>query len=472
MSQGVQLLSLSLADVCGLDARAPLGPFGHGVNLLSGRSQVGKTALVAALRAVLFERHDDDHPGLAALRARGTRRGPSIQVEIIVHGEPLTVRKRFLEEPFAEVRLQREGSVFTGAKAEAVLLARLTGGAPGEPAALAQWGLLRATRGEDLAEARWAAAGGLVTPTLDPVAAALDVPAQLADVAAQLGELEARRPTLDREWKAAAEAELRARDLDRLARESEIQLANAEALLDAVHRDLAVRTTLASEVAALGVEVARVEAALLAATVGRRDVALETLAALRTIAPDELLKARHASALAALGLAHRGTRTAAAALDDATPQLLRSDTLRAQGAITSCNRRAGELRDRARALEAWTEHPAAARRRAEAGELRALDDDRGLRERLAAVVRISAARMLSRGQRPLPLVLDDTMGWGEDGRLASMVAMLRGASTDIQILVLTVQPSRFNRLDVDYAVDLDPLCDERRSAAGFGRMSG
>lgn len=80
--------------------------------------------------------------------------------------------------------------------------------------------------------------------------------------------------------------------------------------------------------------------------------------------------------------------------------------------------------------------------------------------------------MLGRGQRPLPLVLDDTIGCGEDGRLASMVKMLRGASAGLRIIVLSIQPSRFNRLDVDYAVDLDPRRDEHRRAPGFDRMSG
>jgi hypothetical protein len=475
MSPGVQLLSLSLEDVSGLDARVDLGPFGGGVNLVGGRSHVGKTTLVAALRAVLFERHDERHAGIEieALRARGARGGPAIQIELTVDGAPVSVRKRFLEEPLAEVQLRREGAVFTGAKAEDVLRERLTRGASGSPRNdPPQWGLLRLTRGEDLAEALRSAAGGPVTAAVDPVAAALDLPAQLAELTARLGELDAARPALDRAWKAAVKAELQAGELDRLACESEIQLANAEARFGAVHHDLEVRTALASEVEALGDEIARVEAALLAATAARREVALGTLAALRTIAPDELLKARHASALAALGPAHRSARTAAAALDEATPQLLQGDTLRAQGAIAACNRRAGELRENVRALRAWIDQPAASHRRSEAGEPRLDDDDGGVRERLAAVVRITAARMTTRGQTLLPLVLDDTMGWGEGGRLASMVQMLRDASRELQIIVLTVQPSRFNRLDVDYAVDLDPLRDERRRAPGFDRMSG
>lgn len=483
MSHGVKLVSLSLQNVSGLDARVDLGPFGGGVSLLGGRSHVGKTMLVAALRAVLFERHDERHEGIEALRAQGTRGGPEIQIELTVDGEPAGVRKRFLEEPFAEVRLRREGSVFTGAKAEEVLLARLAGralGAPGpERNTPEQWGLLRPTRGENLAEALRSAACGELTKTLDPVAAALDLPVQLAEATAQIGEIEGARATLEQEWKAAVDAELRARDLDRVARESEIFLANAEALLDAVHRDLAVRTSLASEVAALGEEIAWVDAAQCSDAAARRDVALETLAALRTIAPDALLKDRHASALAALAPAHRSARAAAAALDDAAPELLRGDTLRAQGAIAACNRRAGEVRDRVRALKAWLDQPAPRRRRMEAGEPRLLDELDGLdgldgrtRERLAAVVRISAARMLGRGKRPLPLVLDDTLGWGDDGRLPAMVQLLRGASSEVQILVLTVDPSRFNRLQVEYAVDLDQLRDERRRAPGLGRMSG
>jgi hypothetical protein len=480
MSAGVKLVSLSLQNVSGLDARVELGPFGGGVNLLGGRSHVAKTALVAALRAVLFERHDERCEGISALRARGTREGPEIQIDLTLDGEAVSVRKRFLEEPLAEVRLLREGSVFTGARAEEVLLARVTGGPPGAPrpgrSDAAEWGLLRATRGEGLAESLRAAAGARVAPAVDPVVAALDLPAQLADLTAQLGELERARPALEAAWKVAVDAERRARDLDRVARESEIHLANAEALLDAVHGDLAVRASLASEIAALGEEIARVEAALLSATAARREAALETLAALRAIAPDARLRDRRASALAALGPAHRSARSAAAALDEATPELLRGDTLQAQGAITASTRRAGEIRDKLRALQAWTDQPTTERWRTSPGEPRLVDDagglDGGTRARLAAVAHLSAARMIARGNRPFPLVLDDTMGWGDDGRLASMVQFLREASSDLQIIVLTVQPSRFNRLQVEYAADLDQLLDARLGAPGAGRMSG
>jgi hypothetical protein len=480
MSPGVKLVSLSLENVGGLDARVDLGPFGGGLNLLGGQSHVGKTALVAALRAALFERHDARPAGLEALRARGMRDGPEIHLALTLDGEPVGVRKRFLEEPFAEVRLLREGSVFTGANAEDVLAARLAGRPLGasspslEP--LAEWGLLRSTRGEGLAEALRAAAAGPGATAADPVAVALDLPVQLAELTAQLGEIEGARPGLSRAWTAAVEAEHRARELDRVARESEIQLANAEALLDAVHGDLAVRSELTSEIAALGEEIARVEAALLSATAARREAALETLAALRTIAPDALLKDRHASALAALAPAHRNARSAAAALDDATPELLRGDTLRAQSAVTASARRAGDLRDKLRAIEAFLDHPAAGRRRAPRGGSPLLDGSAGLeggaRERLAAVVHLTAARMTARRRRPLPLVLDDTIGWGEDGRLLSMLQILRDTSTDVQIIVLTVQPSRFDRLDVEYTADLDPLRDARLRAPGAGRMSG
>jgi len=85
----------------------------------------------------------------------------------------------------------------------------------------------------------------------------------------------------------------------------------------------------------------------------------------------------------------------------------------------------------------------------------------GTREQLSVIVRLALARVMARDQRPLPLILDDTMGWTDDERFLSMVQILRDAASELQIILLTCHPSRFDRFQADYSVDLDRRKDVR-----------
>lgn len=490
MSHGVELSSLVIQDVGVLEGRTELGPFSSGVSVISGRSPVEKATLVEALRAALFERHDERHAGIKALQAPGARGASEMRIELSIGGERVSVHKRFLERPFAEVRLHREGAVFTGAKAEEVLLARLAVGAPGgRRNDLRLWGLLPMIPGEtadafpgDALEdsVRGALArevGRLVgqigqrlggddgerasTQALDQVARferavaeATDLAAQHEALTEQLGEIERRLPALEATWQAAVAAEISAQQLEVVADEAECRLATAEALFDAAHEAILARAVLVSELEELDGQIARSgEAAVVArATAARRAESLEALTALRLIAPDALLAQRRAAALAALGPLHTSARSAAAEVEAVSPPLLRGDVLRAQGAINACKRRAGALRDQARCVA----NPLSV----------------GVRDPLSVLVRLSLARVMARGSNPLPLILDDTTGWADDGRFPWMAQILREASSEVQIILLARHPARFNRLQAEYAVDLDQLKDARPHAPDLARLFG
>ncbi|WP_170229950.1 AAA family ATPase [Polyangium fumosum] len=86
----------------------------------------------------------------------------------------------------------------------------------------------------------------------------------------------------------------------------------------------------------------------------------------------------------------------------------------------------------------------------------------GTREQLSVIVRIALARVFAKDRRPLPLILDDTMGWTDDARFLSMVRILRDAAKELQVILLTCHGTRFDRLQPEYRVDLDEL---RRNAA-------
>ncbi len=79
----------------------------------------------------------------------------------------------------------------------------------------------------------------------------------------------------------------------------------------------------------------------------------------------------------------------------------------------------------------------------------------GTREQLSVIVRVALARVLCKDDRPLPLILDDTMGWTDDWRFLSMVQILRDAAREMQIILLTCHPARFGRFQAEYTVDLD-----------------
>jgi hypothetical protein len=373
MKHRVELVSLTIQDVAALDGPIELGPFSRNVSVIRGHREGASASVVLALRAVLFERHDARHDGIQALRAKGTPGAPEIGVELCIDGEPVSVRKRFLDRPFVEVRLRGEAALLTGAAAEELLLARLRGDASREPG-----------RAQNDA----GSSGG--------AGSALDPAAQHAAVIAQLGAIEAELPALDAARRAAVAAEAEAHAREVLADETELDLANAEAELAAVHR----------AIAASG-----------ASTAAPRGGALW---------------ARHASAMAALVPAHRRARDAAAALDGAPLRELQGETLRAGGAIAAGARRAAELRGRAQLLAAW-----------------GVD-----------------------GRCSLPLVFEDPTPWPDDAGWRSIVQALREASRERQILVLTAHPSRFDRLQVDCAVDLDRARDEGRRASRLDTLAG
>ncbi|AKT40000.1 AAA family ATPase [Chondromyces crocatus] len=81
----------------------------------------------------------------------------------------------------------------------------------------------------------------------------------------------------------------------------------------------------------------------------------------------------------------------------------------------------------------------------------------GTREQLSVIVRIALARVFARDRRPLPLLLDDTLGWTDDTRFLTMVKILRDAAKELQVLILTCHGARFERLMPDYCADLDDL---------------
>lgn len=80
----------------------------------------------------------------------------------------------------------------------------------------------------------------------------------------------------------------------------------------------------------------------------------------------------------------------------------------------------------------------------------------GLREQLATLTRLAMACILADG-RPLPVILDDSLVCTDDQRFANMLTILRRASKDLQIIMLTCHRDRYMALGTEQVLDLAAL---------------
>ena len=66
------------------------------------------------------------------------------------------------------------------------------------------------------------------------------------------------------------------------------------------------------------------------------------------------------------------------------------------------------------------------------------------------------ARLLAKGGRPMPVVMDDALVFADDRRLIDMFRAVRLAAEDVQVLALTCRADAFEPLGGN-AVSLQPL---------------
>lgn len=314
MNKGIKLLRLGVQDVGNLVGRFDLGPFSPGINVIGGRNEAGKSTLVRALRAALFERHDSENQHVQSLRTRGTRNAPEIWVELELGGERVSVHKRFLERPVVDVHLHRDGTEVHGANAEELLLSQLEGRRPGKRDRsrnhMGLWGLLWVAQDESAsadpggsldehvrgalsdvigrqvgqvlggrhgerlrtrviehaalfmnargptgeyraAQERLRAADERVKGIVEAKAAVEELARTHAELSEQLRDAERKLPELERELEVAVAAERRVRALEESARDAGDLVVTAEARCQAARREVETRAALVGEAAEL-----------------------------------------------------------------------------------------------------------------------------------------------------------------------------------------------------------------------------
>lgn len=80
----------------------------------------------------------------------------------------------------------------------------------------------------------------------------------------------------------------------------------------------------------------------------------------------------------------------------------------------------------------------------------------GAQEQLSLLARLAAARIVSDGEEPgVPLFVDDALGYTDPDRLEAMNAVLGTAAEDIQVLVLTCYPERYQGVGGAKVVRMD-----------------
>ena len=128
-----------------------LGELGDGLNLVVGPNELGKSTLLDALRAVLFERYSSRARPIIALQNDRSGAAPVVELVFDVSGAQYTLTKRFVKSPHA--RLQCPDGTLLEADAAENRLRNLLGfaeagsrGATSET--LGMWGVLWVQQGQ------------------------------------------------------------------------------------------------------------------------------------------------------------------------------------------------------------------------------------------------------------------------------------------------------------------------------------
>ena len=147
----MKLRSLTVNQFKKFTSPVRLSGLADGLNLVIGPNEMGKSTLLEALRAVLFERHRSRAQPIMALRNDRTQAAPVVEAEFEVEGEWYRLRKRFLKSPFARLECG-DGRVMEGDAAEEELRRLLgfqeagTRGATEDT--LGMWGVLWVRQGQ------------------------------------------------------------------------------------------------------------------------------------------------------------------------------------------------------------------------------------------------------------------------------------------------------------------------------------
>ncbi len=128
-----------------------LDELSDGLNLVVGPNELGKSTLLDALRAVLFERHSSGAAPIRALQNDRSHAAPVVELVFEVDGAEYTLTKRFVKSPYARLRCP-DGTLLEADAAEAKLRSLLdfteAGSRGANSETLGMWGVLWVRQGQ------------------------------------------------------------------------------------------------------------------------------------------------------------------------------------------------------------------------------------------------------------------------------------------------------------------------------------
>ena len=128
-----------------------LGELGNGLNLVVGPNELGKSTLLDALRAVLFERYSSRARPIIALQNDRSGAAPVVELVFEVNGAEYTLTKRFVKSPHARLQCP-DGTLLEADTAESKLRNLLGFAEAGRRGAtsetLGMWGVLWVQQGQ------------------------------------------------------------------------------------------------------------------------------------------------------------------------------------------------------------------------------------------------------------------------------------------------------------------------------------
>jgi energy-coupling factor transporter ATP-binding protein EcfA2 len=152
----MRLVALEIGQFRKFDRPVRIEGFSAGMNVLCGPNEFGKSTILAAIRGLLFERHNSRAEPIKRMQTRGGNAAPVLAMEFDISGGTWRIEKRFLHQP-AALLTAPSGARFEGEAAEEELQRLLGFGAPGNkgarPEHMGVWGALWVTQRESVAQA-------------------------------------------------------------------------------------------------------------------------------------------------------------------------------------------------------------------------------------------------------------------------------------------------------------------------------
>jgi chromosome segregation ATPase len=214
-----------------------------GLNLIAGPNEMGKSTLLMALRAVLFERHASKAQAIRDLepnRLEGA--APRVRLDFMLGEDRYLLEKRFLRRPFARLEAP-DGRAFEGEAAERELQ-RLLGIDPGEPSRMdgaspGHFGVLLAQQTQSFRQPELTlgtrhALQDMITREIDQLGGNSEIEALIDEVKAARFDLVDRRGKPKERYKAVlADLDALGGEIDGLERQRADLQADLEALAEA-----------------------------------------------------------------------------------------------------------------------------------------------------------------------------------------------------------------------------------------------